>query len=398
MKMHILTAKKKSIKHVTNTKVSIRSIYSVIIALLPVIMIFNVPFINLGFSTVLLGIFAPYALLRYRKRKKAISIIPVFCMLTYMILRADGSLSNQFLLVIVLIHVYGAVQGSLNMGVIRKTLEIVAVIASFAVLLQTVIYYIFGIKFMYLFPEIVLQDNWYYFTKKMGTLYRPSAFFLEPSHYAQYCCLGLLSSLFPTGEEKVNFKKVFWIMFGCLLTTSGMGIALCVGIFGWYVLFTRRKLRTQIKSILGWGILAIVAFCGMMQIPFFRLAVERVLGQVDGYNAIWGRTLFWDTYIGSMSRQELIVGKGVSNLPDGYMTGLMEVIYCYGYLGVGIMLLVFIYMFIRGKDNFSRSMCVIYCSLMCVANLFGFLSLSFWLCCIITQCIETDKFIFGTRR
>ena len=301
---------------------------------------------------------------------------------------------NQFLLVIVLIHIYGAIQGSLKIHVMRKTVETVAVIGTACVILQTAVYYLLSLRFTFLIPGLILEENQeiiYEFLGAQDGMFRPSAFFLEPSHYTQYCCIALLSTLFPEGEQKANIKKALWILLGCLLTTSGMGIALCVGIFGWYVLFTRRKKGTKLISLIGWSLALVAAFLVLMQFDFFANSLQRIFGEVDGYNAIWGRTLFWDQYIGSMNGSELWIGKGVVEMPEDYMTGLMELIYCYGYVGVAFLLAVFVYLFAKGHNNMTRCLCVMYCSLMFIANIFSFLSMTFWICLIVNRGQKNDR-------
>lgn len=376
--------------------INVRSLYSVIIALIPVIMIFNVPVLNIGFSTLLLGLFAPFALLRYSSGKRLVGILPFLVLFGYFIYRSVGSLMNQFLLVIVLIHVYGAIQGSLKLHVMRKTIETVAVIGTACVILQTAVYYLLSLRFTFLIPGLILEENQeiiYEFLGAKDAMFRPSAFFLEPSHYAQYCCVALLSTLFPEGERKADIKKAVWILLGCLLTTSGMGIALCAGIFGWYVLFTRRKKGTKLVSLIGWSIAIVAAFFVLMQFDFFANALQRVFGEVDGYNAIWGRTLFWDQYIGSMKGSELWIGKGVIEMPEDYMTGLMELIYCYGYVGVAFLFAVFVYLFAKGHNNMTRCLCVMYCGLMFIANIFSFLPMTFWMSIVIAHSIKGQQIV-----
>ena len=373
--------------------INVRSLYSVIIALIPVIMIFNVPVLNIGFSTLLLGLFAPFALLRYSSGKRLVGILPFLVLFGYFIYRSVGSLMNQFLLVIVLIHVYGAIQGSLKLHVMRKTVETVAVIGTACVILQTLLYYVFGFSLMYLIPTFVLEENREILTRMSMSngMYRPAAFFLEPSHYAQYCCIALLSTLFPEEERKADLKKALWIVFGCLLTTSGIGIALSVGVFGLYVLFAQRKKGTKLISLIGWLLAIAVAFFVLMQFDFFANALQRVFGEVDGYNAIWGRTLFWDMYIGSLKGKDLLMGLGVVDMPDGYMTGLMELIYCYGQYGLTLMIAVLAWLFIGSRNAMARGVCLIYAGLMCFADVFSFLSLTFWFCIILAMSKQNSK-------
>ena len=72
------------------------------------------------------------------------------------------------------------------------------------------------------------------------------------------------------------------------------------------------------------------------------------------------------------------MGYGYSSLPEGYMTGLMLVLYCFGYVGAALLLLVLLMYVIKGRNGFTVFLAIMYCSLMSVANLFGLISLTFW--------------------
>lgn len=377
-----------------NLKMNAHSLYSSFIALVPVIMIINVPILNIGWSTFLLGVTAPYVMLRSKSTKKAISVLPIVVTFGYLLMRSMDNTMNLFLLVVVFVHAYAASKGSTDASVAGRTIETVAVIATVCVMLQTLLYYTMGIRFNFLIPNLILEENRYAINVvSVERMYRPSAFFLEPSHYTQYCSLALMSVLMPCNKQKVNFGKAIWIAVGCILTTSGMGIALCIGIFAWYAAFTQHRKGTKLMYIVGWFIAGGLCFAVLMQFTFFSNSIQRVFGEVNGYNAIWGRTLFWESYVGSMSGSTALFGHGTLNLPTGYMTGLMKVIYCYGYLGMAALLLLFIYLFARTRSMYARCACVAYCALMCIANLFGFISLSFWIILIISESIDSQSYL-----
>lgn len=359
-------------------RITIKQLYSIIIALLPVISFYRVPFLGFGMATFFAGITIPYVLyVLLNGEKVPVIVFSLAVWMLYFIVRSYDSFQTVFLLIVVLLHVWGALKGSTDIQCFRKTIEIISVAMTFFVLLQTVVYYTAHIKLMFLIKDFVLPDNQYYVTRVTTGLYRPSALFLEPSHYTQYVCFGMLSALFPY-DNKPKMLKAFWIAFGCLLTTSGMGIALCCCVFGWYLLFNKNPKERKIITIFIWLLTGLVVFAVLMQIGMFKSAVQRIFGKVDGYNAIWGRTLFWDSYIGSLSGKELLIGRGVNNLPEGYMTGLMSIIYQYGYVGLGLLLCLLLAIAIWGKDNYSICCSIIYAGLLFIANNTGFLSFIFY--------------------
>ena len=377
-------------KLVTHTKweINIRDVYSGIIAFLPIFMYINIPGINLGLGTVLLIITVPYALTKKIIVKKEIKELPFFLLLGYLLLKSTDEVINVLILLIIIMHIHGALNGSINCRVVRKIMQCVAVCATYCVIIQLIFYYLLGIRFSFLPSFLVADEFKYYYTTEIQSIYRASAFFLEPSHYSQYICISLLFTFFPEDNRKPDIAKAFWIILGCLLTTSGIGIALCIGVLGWYLLFNRMKSGKKIIYIFIGMVAAVLIFLVLMQIPLFAFSIQRIFGEVDGYNAIEGRTWLWDAYIGTMSTNERIVGLGVSNIPKGYMTGLMHMIYCYGYIGLAIMVFVYIYLFIKSKSVTARCVCAMYIAMLPLANLVGAIYICFWLCMIISN--KTD--------
>jgi len=71
-----------------------------------------------------------------------------------------------------------------------------------------------------------------------SAFYRPSAFFLEPSHFAVYCIPVIVTTLFSrTGDEKRERQIALFISTGVLLSTSGMGIGVVIICWAFYLLF-----------------------------------------------------------------------------------------------------------------------------------------------------------------
>lgn len=364
-----------------------KALYSVVIGVLPVIMSFKIPIINIGFSTALICLFVVFAVSKIKIGYNIALKLVVSAVIAYLIIRSVQAPFNIVLLSIVYIHLIGFSNGTVDSRITRRTIELVSYACAYIVIIQTLLYYVLGIRSTLLVEALLIDENKYYVANQVmaSGLYRPSAFFLEPSHYAEYCCIGLLSILFPEKGKTPNMKWAIIIALGCLFTTSGMGMGLCLGIFVAYAIFAQRAKGTRLFYIILCLVVGAIVAVLLTRIPFIQVALQRVIGDVDGYNAIWGRTLYWDQLIGTMSPIEKIFGYGYGSRPTEYMTGVMLLIYCYGYVGIAVLLTSFIYIAKKNKNFFTYFVIGIYVALMNVANLFGFISLVFWYSLLISS-------------
>lgn len=112
----------------------------------------------------------------------------------------------------------------------------------------------------------------------------------------------------------------------------------------------------------------------LSKIPFFNMVVGRISGRNDsGYNAIEGRLFWWDTYFGNGAWKQMIFGFGTQSLPDKYFTGLMELLYSYGIVGVCLFSfsVVVLVLKIRGLPQL---MGILFIALNVFANMIGFIN------------------------
>lgn len=364
-----------------------KALYSVVIGVLPVIMSFKIPIVNIGFSTALLCLFVVFAVSRIKIGYNVTLKLVISAVIVYLIIRSLEAPFNIVLLLITYIHLIGFSNGTVDSKVTRRTIEIVSYVSAYIVIVQTLLYYFLGIRSTLLVETFLIDANKYYVASQIKAfgLYRPSAFFLEPSHYAEYCCIGLLSILFPGKNRNPNIGRAIIVALGCLCTTSGIGIGLCLGIFVAYAFFAERAKGTRLSYVVLYLVVGAIVAVLLMRIPFIQVALQRVFGDVDGYNAIWGRTLYWDRFIDTMSPINKIFGYGYGSRPAEYMTGVMILIYCYGYVGVAILLSSLIYIAKVNKSFFVFFLIGMYVALMNVANLFGFISLVFWYSLVISS-------------
>lgn len=359
-----------------------KKMFSLLLSALLVLSIFRVPFIEIGFSTLVLLLFTPYSCIKIIKNKHFSCAIPISLYFLYTIFFSNQTTAVDVVTkIVLLIHLVGAFNGTIDFKFLTKSICAIACILTVLVMIQTILYYTLRINLVYLHPAFVLEENQSDVIKQytISGLYRPSAIFLEPSHYAQFSVVALAICLF----YKKDFKKALFIAFGCLLTTSGIGIVACFVAFLFYVLFDEKFKGKRLKIVIASFIVLLVLLAVLYQFNFFRSALQRITGSVDGYNAIEGRLFWWDSTIGSLNTKELLFGVRDRIKPeDLYMTGFMEIIFKHGIVGFILLVSFILFIILHKKKVLVSFLGILYISLMLFANLSSLISMAFWMCVI----------------
>lgn len=361
----------------------LRVAYSIVVGTLPATMFLRVPIEGSSLASVLLVLSCVYILLF---TAGSFTVDYKFFALLFaagIFLWTSANVSVSLLIVLLMIHLWGVTHGALDVRVLRFTVEVVSLLAAACVVLQTVLYYGFDVNLMYLEPWMVTDSDHAVFREGSiyQGMYRPSAFFLEPSYFAQYCSVGVLSLLFPgrMNHPTVRLLLALFVTLGCVLTSSGMGIAICASIFCLYVLFTPSPRERRVKRVFIFLLVAAVAFAVLMQFDFFYNSVMRIFDEVNGSNAFAARFQNWEKVIGALTPEQLWLGKGIESLPGCYITGLMKLILYFGLLGVAVALVLLIWLFARSATPMGRCLVVLFTGLLVIANVFDFMSMIFWL-------------------
>ena len=358
--------------------------YTLFLVLLPVILMYRTPGLSVGLSTALVAITMPYAItiIFNRSNKIAISLLwPLFIYLIYAIFK--GTSSSILLCIAIGVHLSAISTGIINTHYLRQCIENVSIFAALCVTLQQLVHATTGVHIPMIYPGGLIDGLKDYSVNiltgiPMGgeTMYRPCAFFLEPSHMSQYCIIGLGSSLF---RMKPAIKNAIVISIGLIMTTSGMGVVLTFGMWAWWIMNKNnlngngRGKKNSFFLLIGLVLLVVVLY----QIPFFQSVVSRFTSNPDDdYNAITGRTLWWDVYFGEGQLSNFVYGMGLSDMPEEYFTGIMTQLYAYGIIGTFFFLLYIVILIIRTK-GLPRTFTTIYLALLFLANLTGFISIIF---------------------
>jgi len=373
-----------------------KTIYTGLIVILPILMMYKFPFAKMSCVTILVLLFSPVFLI---KALKGIcgnfniiwSNMPLFLYFMWAISKCVGSPIDLILFAATYIYITAIVVSNIfDINKARKIIENISIIASIIVILQYVLHYTSGLTLPTVCVYDWLNDYMKYSiqNKDMTGFFRPSAFFAEPAHFAYYSVIGIVSILFT--ESKVNIKKAVFITLGILLTTSGIGIIFSSIIWFVWLLKGSPKNRTSFLKIFGGLTSGLLTYYLLMQFNFFSNAIQRIFGEVDGYNAISGRLFWWDTYFSRLSTHDWIFGLGYSALPGVYFTGFMEIVYASGIIGL-ILLSMAIMNCIRHTKGFHLFLCIIFFGLLFSSDLTSFFYMIFWFSLIYSGYIYKKK-------
>lgn len=155
-------------------------------------------------------------------------------------------------------------------------------------------------------------------------LYRPSAFFLEPSWITVYTTVYLIYCLFGKRTIGKQLEVIIPIM-TIVLSTSGLGFLVLGAILTYWFVFHHHKAR---DIIIVFAILLVLV--KLSQVEFVQLALNRSLYQT---NVITGRSGYGYDYFKNMPPIYKWLGNGFGYVPHGFLNGYEYVLLTSGYIG-----------------------------------------------------------------
>lgn len=331
-------------------------ICAVLLALCPLLQHYIAPLYNMAITVMI--VIAAYLILRifldvHNVKWGAIAFVAV--MVVYWIFRvvnhgttvAEFGQSGVFV-----VFVLAVALGKINLDTMLKACRAVCLLASFYLIFQYIFYYGFKIHLQMAPTDLLVKsaDQWILVaqtgitgvTGRVGNLYRPSAFFLEPAHVYLYMFPHLILMLFNDKITKKVLAMAAMISLGMVLTTSGMGIAAVGGIWALFLIFRDERdgsfrlaniLRK--RNLIALGIL-VLGFAGaMVCVPFVRSAVLRIfVPGSTGTTAIGGRVNRAFDLVMTMESWQWLYGMADNTHGLGiHMPGILDVLYRHGIIG-----------------------------------------------------------------
>lgn len=336
----------------------IYTVNAALMALYPVLDIYNFGNLPIGVGSVLLLLSGLVSLLSTKpnlNNKKTtvwITSLIVISFFTYMMQGTEGWFSTSLFWhnLIVIIYILFIVVSSGSRIDIQKFFQvgvIIAVIASLICIYQRFMQLATGSFGTFYIPGLSLSEE---MEAKVTTLTRPAAFFTEPAHFSIYVIPMLYYAL------KSN-KPVIAIIIasGALASGSTTGFLL-LGLLLVAFLFGRgSKKRKAIYTVL-------FAFAALLII---RYAPSVILDNVDKFNEadasentrLLGGVIFWRFF----SATDVIFGIGLNQLENfamsfslyakNYSGALIYAFTCYGLLGLGATIWFIVSLFRKPNAN-----------------------------------------------
>ena len=328
---------------------------AVVIALMPILFSYKQIF-SISPTYLALILCAPFTLIRL-VNKKAISIKNLGWLMAYLLYcTVSHGIGVSEILVATLFVLYASAvnNGVFHEKLIWKSVVAISCIAAAGVLLQTLCYYLFGTRLLLCPTNLMEPSIWKQYGMATSdqllssALYRPAAFFLEPSMFAQYVVLGVMYLRLSGTKDRKSFKLAVFLSVGIIASTSGIGIAtlIVVWVLSYWTVISKKK--NLVRG--AFGILAfLLVFCIAYSLSTsLRESVLRIfgLGETSDYNALSGRTggvvFMFEALKGT---PELWRGTGeyISRWYTwGFLGGIFRTIYEYGLYGAILFVLVFL--------------------------------------------------------
>lgn len=372
--------------------------FTVVIAFIPLVMMYKVPVLGIKVPTLLTAVCMVYSIMQLIKSKIRVPVIMLLTLILYLVfVMTKSPIATALIYVSVICILCAICTGIVNVALLRKLLEMTAIVAALCVIFQQVVHIITGIHVPFLVGSLMaddmLEQYGYLVTSGIGRddMYRPSSFFLEPSQYSQFCTIGLGSCLF---SEHPQIKKAIVISMGIFACTSGLGFVSVFAIWAAWGLSREKSKAELFKKIPLILILLILAYYVLDNITFTHNIINRfTTTDSTEYNAIDGRLFWWDTYFGNFKFGDFLYGFGAESLPeDIYFTGFMTQLFCYGVIGVSLLFL-FLILLIINSDIYGKVCVTLYTGLLFFANLTYYHNILFYFGVYLAFCVayKNDK-------
>ena len=279
-----------------NTNV-VDMLVGLLLAISPLLQHYKGFVVNAGILVLILCL--PYVciklLLRFKSLpwKNILIVVPLVLFQAFRVL-AHGTTFMELAHAAVLCGYFTAiVLGGINLKYVARSAYLVAMAAGVGIILQGICYYFFGFHLQLVATGLLLEEsNAWVKLAQTGTIgitgaasafYRPSAFFLEPSHMFLYFVPNLFLLLLTPEMNWMKRISAVVLSVGLLLSTSGMGIALVVG--AWLLqlgfssgkenrlhikhFFTKQNFLRCVAFVLIFAVIVVI-------LPFLRYSILRV--------------------------------------------------------------------------------------------------------------------------
>lgn len=353
-------------------------LYTAVLVMLPAVNVYRsiIPSIELGTLIILFctGIF----LLSPKREKVGVDKIWFFVLAIFLVCTILSSMTFvdynsrylfrflKIVVIVVSIAVCGKDHFDYKYGV--NVLKYFSITCSVFITIQTILYS-FGIVLPGIITSLVSLQEGEIVASTAFSLYRPTAFFFEPAHYACYQFV-FLSYLLTIENIDNRYKLILLTLLGIFLSTSGTGYIIVPILIIASAILGKKDMKVIIYTIL---ILSALAYI-IMNTTIGQSAIARFIdeeGQLGG--AATGRLDSGASFLfHSLPENLQWIGCGFGYRPnDVYFPSLYAILYGDGYVGLGALIILAIIYFYH-TSNFGKLLLIAYSLMFTGAGVFNF--------------------------
>ena len=310
-------------------------VIAVVLAIAPILQHYKGLYENAGFTAILIAAAFLFYKLFYAvkqvveikpltnlQKDRLLTVIPILLFLGYTAINRGFSFTR-----ILYAGFFGLVYIAIAMDCVdlKRVLRYafyICLAATVVLLIQYFCYYVIRFKLQVIPVKLLHAESERWVERststKIGGFYRPSGFFLEPSHVFLYFFPSIAFLLF---TPKTNIRKIISaavLSLGVVLSTSGMGIAVVAGFWAIYILLYsakgNKKNEPQFSNLFTKRTLIIIAvFLCVLIVAYFtvdivRNTVNRIFVNDSGSTAIAGRVRRTINHLKKMSARDILIG------------------------------------------------------------------------------------------
>lgn len=347
---------------------------ALVFALVPILQHYIGIVQNAGFTLLLL--ISPIILLNFLSRllkvgfnkECFVAIMPLVIFEFYTVFVHGFETSRLFYVLFLVFLFLSIASGCVNIPAFFRYATIIACVATVAVIVQYFTHYVLRRNLDLTFLQYLVRDDtiWDRNAETIKGLsfssyfYRPSGFFLEPSHFFIYTfpLIGVL--LLSPNINRLRKRIALFLSMGIILTTSGMGIG---GVILFWVVYFSLKNNTNgikgalvrffsVRTFLILVAVALVVFVAYLVVPFVHSSINRIFTN-ESSNAIDGRVRLARNFAQTIRGSAVFIGTpGITRDIDFNLSGFFATFFKWGVIG-----LVFTYWFyIQGLFKLKGSL------------------------------------------
>ena len=387
-------------------------IFTIAVVLLPILSVYISPINGIDLGTFCLLLLLPVLLGGILKCNKIKMKLPLSMLLLILYISFGSLISyvisippnfvlvlsrmGKFIIVLLIVFIIGKGQ-YFDYQLAKRILKITVLAAVSYIIIQSVMFYMSG-RLLPSVPFNLIRSEEYAnidYLRGASVFYRPTSFFLEPAHFAQYVIVYLIYSLFGDYKEnQTKLKIAVFITVGLFLSTSGQGILLSLLVWGFWLFsqLIKSSIDRKIKLVILGVLVCTIVLPAVFQTEILSTSIDRVITNSGSLGAATEGRLFSYDYFNDLPMLQKIIGTGYGNVPAGvYLNSVAYTLYCNGIIGMLFVGMLFYDAFVHTR-YYHKYLCIIYALLIFGSSTFTASGIAFYFMFIYSGYIKDRTF------